>query len=108
MVRFNFVKKIDDTCYKLITHNEADRIILNTLIFDASAVPSLFAAIKLNQALVSTLKNLSLSAKSREILGDHGVIPAVVRLFECEEFKTLHANCAGILKNLATNSDRIF
>ncbi|TPX57100.1 hypothetical protein PhCBS80983_g04062 [Powellomyces hirtus] len=63
--------------------------------------------IKVVHAVIGALKNLSLAAANREMLGSLGVIAKVAEVLEVQAVKPVHYMSIGILKNLCAGSQAV-
>ncbi|KAJ3055918.1 Rap1 GTPase-GDP dissociation stimulator 1 [Rhizophlyctis rosea] len=101
----------DETCAALVHQHGVAQSVLDLLKLEidrlrASGVrEETKSTIKVLHAVIGALKNLSLAAEDRAILGNIGVIPAVAQLLEIEGIKPVQYGCVGILKNLCAGNN---
>ncbi|KAL5034970.1 hypothetical protein BDV3_004459 [Batrachochytrium dendrobatidis] len=97
----------DATCLKLVEHHRAGSALIALLKLEVDHLRTVGGAyeeakssIKVLHAVIGALKNLSLAAAVRPVLGSIGTIERIVSLFEFEHLKPVHYSCIGVLKNL--------
>ncbi|KNC97857.1 uncharacterized protein SPPG_06853 [Spizellomyces punctatus DAOM BR117] len=99
----------DETCVSLVQEHDVARALLNLLALEVSRVKQsgteLKSTVKVLHAVMGSLKNLSLAAANRPIMGAMGVIPKVADLLEIPNIKPVQYGATGVLKNLCSGDN---
>ncbi|TPX71475.1 hypothetical protein SpCBS45565_g01105 [Spizellomyces sp. 'palustris'] len=99
----------DETCVALVQEHDVARALLNLLALEVSRVKQsgteLKSTVKVLHAVMGSLKNLSLAAANRPIMGAMGVIPKVADLLEIPNIKPVQYGATGVLKNLCSGDN---
>ncbi|KAJ3038533.1 Rap1 GTPase-GDP dissociation stimulator 1 [Rhizophlyctis rosea] len=101
----------DETCKALVHRHGVAQSLLDLLGLEIDRLKTsglreeTKSTIKVLHAVVGALKNLSLAADDRPILGSIGVIPVVSQLLDIEGIKPVQYGCVGVLKNLCAGTN---
>ncbi|KAJ3286654.1 Rap1 GTPase-GDP dissociation stimulator 1 [Borealophlyctis nickersoniae] len=96
----------DETCTALVHRHGVAQDLLDLLKLEIGRVRAsgvreeTKSTVKVLHAVIGALKNLSLAAPDRAILGSLGTVGPVAELLEIEGVKPVQYGCVGILKNL--------
>ncbi|KAI9104575.1 armadillo-type protein [Phlyctochytrium arcticum] len=94
----------DETCVKLVKEYAVDKAVVELLGLEIERMkqqkPDQKSTIKVLHAVVGSLKNLTLAAANRPVMGTLPVVERVADLYELPGIKPVQYGAVGVLKNL--------